>query len=659
MGSRRIMERKIEKINTVGQAQKFSEEVIKEPKTYFLQGIWGSGKTEYLAEVENIIKNQKFKFIKLELWNPKNNSSLEKNLFSTIYPKFSWFMNGLGWILIIASVFGSIILSIRGLLPSAPTPTNIPLLVTTVAVILTTLYNSFFQNKWLEIDRILMWISLKSLRCKRKPKVLIIDDFDRLDEVTQKDLYILFNAAHKMTRVIFVGDLSKIKNIEDNYLGKIIDQKISLPFSLHSRYVVQSLYDAILKIVKENFNFSIINTLFTEEKRTARDANQFLSYVENEYITQKKLGKVQIDQHLFIVYIYLFHQDEYQKLLDGWLPKVKEESSVLGSTNDGEEQIDNNLTAVQKYMYEIFQPRATNPTDYRQNASAYLLNEFANNKSIIELKEIITSDGRKLREFFLVDDEKTLQSLSDYAEFLDFVNRMGDEEYDFSRKILEKNAILAMKTEIRHNPNKLINTIFNKRNDMISRTYWEAKRQRFTDSEVDSAVFEQFEQIFIDAELGLNITIPDTEKMYYYRTCLNLYGDIISYEHGSIMRSVPLINEQNVHKHFIEKAQKRENEEDFGINNYDAEVLIVQLGYHYWLDGPINPTKNPEFNSKIESIEKLSSEEYLGFWNAYDVKIAKDEKGELCLQGGTIFKFDYEGKSYEEHILNRLMNLET
>lgn len=33
------MERKIEKINTLGQAQKFSEEVIKEPKTYFLQGI--------------------------------------------------------------------------------------------------------------------------------------------------------------------------------------------------------------------------------------------------------------------------------------------------------------------------------------------------------------------------------------------------------------------------------------------------------------------------------------------------------------------------------------------------------------------------------------------------------------------------------------------
>lgn len=651
------MERKIEKINTLGQAQKFSEEVIKEPKTYFLQGIWGSGKTEYLAEVENIIKNKKFKFIKLELWNPKNNFSLEKNLFSVIYPKLSWVMDGLGWVFIIASVFGSIILSIRGLLPSVQTPTNLPLLITTVAVILTTLYNIFFQNKWLEIDRLLMRISLKSLRCKRKPKVLIIDDFDRLDEVTQKDLYILFNAVHKETRVIFVGDLSKIKNIEDNYLGKIIDQKISLPFSLHSRYVVQSLYDAILEILKENFNFSIINTLFTEEKRTARDANQFLSYVENEYITQKKLGKVQIDQHLFIIYLYLFHQNEYQKLLDGWLPEVKEESNISESTNDGKEQIDNSLTTVQKYMYEIFQPRATNPTDYRQNVSAYLLNEFANNKSIIELKEIITSDDQKLREFFLVDDEKKSPDLSDYVEFLDFVNRMGDEEYDFSRKILERNAILTMKTEIRHNPNKLINVIFKKRYDMILRTYWETKRQRLTDSEVDSAVFEQFEQMFIDAKRDLNITITDTEQMYYYRSCLNLYGDIISYEHGSIVRSVPVINEQNVQEHFIAKAQKREKEENFGIKNYDAEVLIVQLGYHYWLDGPINPTKNPEFNSKIESIEKLSAEEYLGFWNAYNVKLVKDEKGELCLQGGAIFKFDYEGKSYEEHILNRLMKL--
>ena len=652
------MERKIEKINTLGQAQKFSKEVIKEPKTYFLQGIWGSGKSEYLAEVENIMKEKKFKFIKLELWNPKNNFSLAKNLFSAIYPKLSWFMNGLGWFFIIASVFGSITLSIRGLLPSVSTQKNIPLLITTVAVILTTLYNSFFQNKWLEVDRFLMWISLKSLRCKRKPKVLIIDDFDRLDEVTQKDLYILFNEVHKMTRVIFVGDLSKIKNIEDNYLGKIIDQKISLPFSLHSRYVVQSLYDAILKIVKENFNFSIINTLFTEEKRTARDANQFLSYVENEYITQNKLGRVQIDQHLFIIYLYLFHQNEYQKLLDGWLPDVKEESSVLESTNDAEKQIDNSLTAVQKYMYEIFQPRATNPTDYRQNVSAYLLNEFANNKSIIELKEIITSDGQKLRDFFLVDDEKILQSLSDYAEFLDFVNRMGEEEYSLSRNILEKNAILAMRTEVRHHPNKLINIIFKKRYDLVVKTYWEVKRQRITDSKVDDAVFEQFEQMFIDTERDLNITITDTEKMYYYRACLNLYGDV-SYRQGSMIRSVPVINEQNVPEHFIEKAQKREKEENFGMKNYDAEVLIVQLGYRYWLDGPINPTKNPEFNSKIESIEKLSTEEYLAFWNAYDVKLAKDEKGKLCLQGGAIFKFDYKEKLYEEHILNRLLNLKT
>lgn len=655
------MERKIEKINTLGQARKFSEEVIKEPKTYFLQGIWGSGKTEYLAEVENIMKEKKFKFIKLELWNPKNNSSLEKNLFSAIYPKLSWFMNVLGWIFIIASVFGSIILSIRGLSPSGPTQTNIPLLITTVAVILTTLYNSFFQNKWLEIDRFLMWVSLKSLKCKRKPKVLIIDDFDRLDEITQKDLYILFNAMHKMTRVIFVGDLSKIKNIEDNYLGKIIDQKISLPFSLHSKYIAQSLYDAILKIVNEKFNFSIINTIFTEEKRTARDANQFLSYVENEYITQNKLGKVQVDQHLFIIYIYLFHQNEYQQLLDGWLPKMKEKSNAVESTNDGEEHIDNSLTIVQKYMYEIFQPRETNPTDYRQNSSAYLLNEFANNKSIIELKELITSDNQKLREFFLVDDEKLLHNLSDYTdytEFLDFVNRMGDEEYSFSRKILEKHAILAMRTEVRHHPNKLINIIFKKRYDLAIDTYWEVKRQGITDSKVDCAAFEQFEQMFIDAELDLNITITDTEKMYYYRSCLNLYGDI-SYRQGSMLRSVPVINEKNVSEHFIEKAQKREKEENFGIKNYDAEVLIVQLGYRYWLDdNPINPTKNPKFNSKIESIEKLSSEEYLSFWNTYDVKVAKDEKGEICLQGGSIFNFEYEGKLYEEHILNRLIKLE-
>lgn len=637
----------IEKINTLKQAQKFSNQIIKEPKTYFLQGSWGSGKTEYLTEVEKIMKEKKFKFVKLELWNPKNKFSVEKQLFSTIHPIISWIINALGWCFIIASVIGSIILAIRGLLPNLLIQKNTTLLITMIAVILTTLY-SFIQSKWLEVDRLLMFCSLKSLRSKRRPKVLVVDDFDRLNDTTQKELYIIFNAIHEKTRVIFIGDLSKIENIKDNYLGKVIDQKISLPFSLHSKYVAQQLYEAIVKVVKEHFNFSIIKTLFTEETRTARDANQFLFYVENEYIEQDKLGRVQIDQHLFVVYLYLFHPEEYKKLLDGWLPEEKKDSNTVENINV------ESLTTIENYMCEVFQPRTTNPIDYRQNTSAYLLNEFANNRSIAELKEIITLEKQELRDFFLVDDEKNYQELSDYAEFLDFVNRMGNEEYRLCQKILEKNAIIAMRKEVRHKPNKLINAIFYKRYNMANETHWEAKRRRLTDFEIDKASFEQFEQMFIDAEEALNITITDVEKMYYYRSCLNLYGTMLSYESGLMNIAVPVINEKNVAKRFSEISKKLEASEDFGKKVYDAEVLIIQLGYHYWLDGPINVSKNPDFKSKVEAIEKLSPEEYCSFWEVYEVKPAEDENGEVYLQRGEIFRFDHKGQTYESWILERL-----
>lgn len=76
---------------------------------------------------------------------------------------------------------------------------------------LTTVYG-FLQNKWLDVDRILLWISSRTLKNARKPKVLVIDDFDRLDDETQKELYLFFNMIHGRTRIIFVGDMGKLKN---------------------------------------------------------------------------------------------------------------------------------------------------------------------------------------------------------------------------------------------------------------------------------------------------------------------------------------------------------------------------------------------------------------------------------------------------------------
>lgn len=57
---------KIDTIDTSRQAAKFAEIIESEPKTYFLQGTWGSGKSQYLKEVEKQLRD-KYKFIYLEL----------------------------------------------------------------------------------------------------------------------------------------------------------------------------------------------------------------------------------------------------------------------------------------------------------------------------------------------------------------------------------------------------------------------------------------------------------------------------------------------------------------------------------------------------------------------------------------------------------------
>lgn len=77
---------KIDHIDTSSLAKKFAELLEQDNnKTYFLQGTWGSGKTEYLKEVENQSKG-KLRFVYLKLWKPKSNESIAKMLFSAIHP---------------------------------------------------------------------------------------------------------------------------------------------------------------------------------------------------------------------------------------------------------------------------------------------------------------------------------------------------------------------------------------------------------------------------------------------------------------------------------------------------------------------------------------------------------------------------------------------
>lgn len=108
---------KIKTIDTSEYARKFAE-LLEEngDKTYFLQGVWGSGKTEYLKEVEKQSEGR-LKFVYLELWKPKINQSLSRSLFAAVSPWKSKLLTFFNKTFVKISVVGSILLALEGLFP--------------------------------------------------------------------------------------------------------------------------------------------------------------------------------------------------------------------------------------------------------------------------------------------------------------------------------------------------------------------------------------------------------------------------------------------------------------------------------------------------------------------------------------------------------------
>lgn len=688
---------KVEQIDTTQEARQFANEIKNGSKTFFLQGTWGSGKTEYLKNVEYQLRGE-CKFIFLELWKPKDKKDISRKLFEAIYPITNCIFTIFYFLFVIFSVIGSAFLSYEGIFSLKNKDiTGLVLPITGIAIILVTLLK-FIENKFLNMSSIFMRLSLFYLRKgRKKPRVLVIDDFDRLDDKTQEELYIIFNAIHEINwkwirgkictlsvkynncmllqkikdtvinkcdermerkaRTIFVGDLGNIKNVENNYLGKIIDQKVMLPYSLQSKFVSQKILKEIKKIIKDQFDFCPVEELFISEDRTIRDANQFLSYVGNEFSSmnekKSKIRRVLPDQELFIIYLYLFHQEKYQQLLSGWLPDKIEYSQKTNSqsANNKEENKQIKKTKVDLYMETIFQPRESNPPDFRENSSCYFLNEFATNHSVVELKNYLGKTRnyvKKRDKLFLTKDNSSDQ---DYEEFLYYIRNLHNDEYLESQTVLETAAIKAMKSEIRHEPNELIKFIFEKRMYIAQKKSFGFNGKILPPNPRD--VIKEFDKVF-DESQNFSNKITKKERMYYFRSCLNLYG--IPNEGGI---GIPPINEETVPDYFKETIKKVESRENFGKENYDAEVLIADLGYHYWLDGPMNPTKNPQFRSKVELIEKLKDDEYVAFWKPYLEGISNEEKQKFKYAELKALDFDFNNQKYYECVYNRLHFLES
>ncbi|WP_281193013.1 P-loop NTPase fold protein [Erysipelothrix rhusiopathiae] len=642
---------RIEKIDTSNNAKIFANMINDSPKTYFLDGKWGSGKTEYLKEVEKYIRKD-IRVINVELWKPKDKSTLSQLMFESIYPFKSKLINRTIKLFIFLSVMGSMFIAFKGFSPKefsvSESESMLFGIILSISTIITTLY-TFIGAKWVDLDRYYMGKSIQSLIDIERPKLLIIDDFDRLEESVRNELFLLFNSIHGRTRVVFIGDLHNLDNVKLDYISKIIDKKVSLPYPLHSSNIAVELLKKIKEIIGNNYiQLDNIKDIFEKEKRTARDANHLLTYIHQELISNDKLGKVQISQQILIIYLYVFHVELYQKLVDQLLPHIDEKKQELHNGN----VIDNHgidlsvncdiESEVVGYTNYLLQPNGDNPTDYISNRNAYYVNEIVNTHSIFELQSILIDNNLELKKIFLDSTNSLL-----YSEFLNYITRMSLDEYQKVKLTLEENAISALKSEVRHIPNDLIKHIFQRKVEETNNHFSHRDRR---DSLNSKKVFILFDIMFDSYEKKHTLTISILERIYYYRSTLNLDGpswfkDNIEY------RKIPYLNKDRIKETYSENAYERLESQDFGKKDYDAEALVVLMNTQ------LNKDSISEFEKNKELIEKLKDSEYLALWDAFGIRPETDSKIGQYLIYGDVLDFPYGNKKYKEVVLERIISI--
>ena len=626
---------KIDRIDTTNVAKAFVKELKEEqPKTYFLNGTWGSGKTEYLKEVENV-GNNNFKFVYLELWKPKNKAALAQNIFEAIHPRFYWLKTILYILLFIIIVVASTYVSTITIIQRQLSSHEKSWLVV-VACLITTLI-TYYQNKFFDMDRLLLWRDKRNLQRKKHPRILIVDDFDRLHKDVQNELYLFFNQLNGKTRIIFVGDFDKISKNEDNYLSKIIDRQIGLPVQLQSDNITKLINTKIRNKLENyknpdknsylykytrDFEFNDIAEIFINERKNARDANKYLNYVHNQLISRNKLDKVYLTQELLIIYLYLFHRNEYDNLLNDHL-----------IIPEGEDK-----AKIERILFA----RKSLSISFKKNPTSYFIDDLATNHSMAEL--IKTSENKdELKSIFYIKNKK------DYLEFYYFItNDIAKKDYSFMVGV----AIEVVGSSEYEMPNDLIrfvlqkyaSQLYDERKTKINSQLSEQEKLKYKAS-ADEYVISKFEKIFNKIQKETDHVVTNGKKLHIYRELIDLFNlKQFSYD-------------DYAQKYFKQIIIGSEKEKDFGKKPYDAETLLYVLNFNY---DHIKYNKfytnfPPTIKSQTEIIENLCDTEYLYFWNIF---LRYPREFHSFVTDGDLLdfsqlNFSYKGETYADYVLTR------
>lgn len=397
--------REIKKIDvdTIEAEQRFCDDVLKKNnngsyRTFFLNGIWGSGKTSFLKKCEEKLvfgfASKKWKVRYLKLWEVSDDRSVIQLAFQTMFPTLNKLLNTITVVSIVISLLltPTFNLGLEDFIPS----------FFKIIIVIIALSVSVFKVLKLKSDFI--YIQLLDIFSKRSKRILVIDDFDRLSEEKQLESYKLFNVIHGYIPVIFVGEWDKLLSsndgkITERYLSKFVDRNVELPVCLSPYEMSKSYSRQIIDICggKEDIdsrNFErFLEKVFVSDCYSLRELNHFVELLNDEL--KDRSGRVQIPQLIVILYLYVFFPNLYNQLRKNY--RIQDNRTFFDDYYNTNENKKNEyiqpekLVFIKSLLFDSFNDKF--PQSFFNNPIAYFIND--------NIRNLSSEEGEQMYRFLL------------------------------------------------------------------------------------------------------------------------------------------------------------------------------------------------------------------------------------------------------------------
>lgn len=543
---------KLEHIDTTVAAKNFSE-LLNDNKTYFLNGSWGSGKTEFLDEVK---KNSPKKLITIDFWRITDTRSTIEVAFSKLYPLLYWAIR-VGVVLLVAvSILMTNVVDI-GLSNYFGGSKPLILKLGGVVALIVAVWQVFKKKS----DEFYCFLLSNSLKFPKFSKVLIIDDFDRMSEKQQEESYKLFSLINGKLPIVFVGDITKVHKNDDNYLSKIIDRQVELPFDLHP----SKIWNNYFSVLEDKFNIVLSNDFkkrISSDQKNLRDREHFNEYVNQEFFARGKFGRVQVEQQLLVIYAYLFYPDLYMNLLKGESIRVeKSEESELHDIVRIGYTIKEQLSEIQSSENSAY------PLCFKKNKLEYLLYEQTSNRTKIELDSLFTSNSEELISEIIESDQSS-----------DFYKYLLSQFLTFPKNVRKQPLTMVIKESMKFKNSPSMNFIVQESLNEVIPLY---ERNTPLTKDVITKIINMWEPILRNEKL-------DQSEIIYF---LNKH-DLLSFHELGLYYSDLRIDTET----FSNLRRK-----DFFLLTYLSSKDLFEK-FKYW------------DNTIWEAIELFDDREFLSFW---------------------------------------------